>query len=86
MSVRLVKPKHPKAIDGAKGTWLEPEELCYPSGGRHRRALALVAGTETLRVVRCGIPDTYFTIPADGGYVSVDDGAFTFHPKKAGVV
>jgi len=61
------------------GTWLEPESLCYPSGGMLRRARARFADGE-LRVVRCGIPDTFFSIPARaqvkgesvGGFVSVD--------------
>lgn len=44
------------------GTWLEPEAFCYPHGGMTRRArVHTFAG---LRVVVCGIPDTFFSIPA----------------------
>ena len=44
------------------GTWLEPESSCYPAGGMTRRArVHTLAG---LRIVQCGIPDTYFSIPA----------------------
>ena len=45
------------------GTWLEPEELCYPHGGMTRKAYALFPDGEK-RLVTCGIPDTYFSIPA----------------------
>ena len=56
-------------------TWLEPEELTYPSGGFHRRALVRLRANSNntvdpsypvglLRVVRCSVPDTYSTIPA----------------------
>jgi hypothetical protein len=56
-------------------TWLEPEELTYPSGGFYRRAFVRVLENEynpslpdlpygALRVVRCSVPDTYFSIPA----------------------
>ena len=51
------------AVLGAGGTWLEPEELTYPSGGFHRRAYVRFDDGQ-LRVVRCSIPDTYFSIPA----------------------
>lgn len=72
-------------------TWLEPEEVAY-SGGFRRRAFVQVRPNEHnplpdlpiggLRVVRCGIPDTYSTIPARmtfkgkvlRGYVSVGEG------------
>lgn len=71
------------------GTWLEPEELCYPSGRELRKAYAKCEDGE-LRVITCGIPDTFFSIPGfykkDGkrvrGFVSVDtstdDGGYKF--------
>lgn len=88
-------------------TWLEPEELAYPNGAMRRRALVHVRPNEhnplpdlpigSLRVVHCGIPDTYSTIPARlkfkgkalRGYVSVadrtwnglDEPAFHFTPE-----
>ena len=42
---------------------LEGEEFTYPSGGLHRRARARCQDGK-LRVVKAGIPDTYFSIPA----------------------
>jgi len=67
-------------------TWLEPEELCYPSGRLLRRCRARCADGR-LRVVVCGIPDTAFSIPARAkiegrsvrGFVSADGaGEFMF--------
>ena len=62
------------------GTWLEDEALCYPAGGMTRRAYALFSDGHR-RVARCGIPDTFFTIPARAkvkgktinGFLSSDD-------------
>jgi hypothetical protein len=63
------------------GTWLEPEELCYPTGGMTRKAYAMFPDG-VKRLVTCGIPDTYFSIPAkpvkvDGkmvrGYIASDE-------------
>ena len=60
---------------GELGTWLEPEEICYPSGAMVRRCRAVNVETGRLNVVRCGIPDTFFTIPCrGGGYVDTSDG------------
>lgn len=62
-------------------TWLEPEELCYPSGGMHRRAKVRMP-EGNLRIVVCGIPDTAFSIPTKGvivkgiwrrGYITGED-------------
>lgn len=89
-------------------TWLEPEDLAYPNGAMRRRALVFVRPNEhnpltdlpigSLRVVRCGIPDTYSSIPARltfkgkalKGYISVGpchtghaDDVFTFTPEAA---
>lgn len=67
---------------GTLGTWLEPEEITYPSGAMIRRARAINADTGKLKVVRCGIPDTYFSIPVRGGgwLGSSDGGTFVYHP------
>lgn len=64
------------------GTWLEPEELTYPSGSMVRRARAINIDTGKLKVVRCGIPDTFFSIPVrGGGYLTISDGQILkFHP------
>ena len=45
------------------GTWLEPEELCYPRGGTTRKAYVLCPDG-IKRISACGIPDTWFSIPA----------------------
>lgn len=66
---------------GRLETWLEPEELCYPSGGKHRRAKCIDITTGKSRIVHCGIPDTYFSIPCkEKGYVYMEEGIFTFRP------
>ena len=66
-----------------RGTWLEPEEFAYPGGGKqHRRVRALCADGKT-RIFRCGISDTYWTIPCKGGgWVSVVDGVIYYHEPK----
>ncbi len=66
------------------GTWLDPEELCYPKGGMTRKARAYNVNTGMLQTVACGIPDTAFTIPAQqGGYISMSNsGIALFHPKR----
>lgn len=70
------------------GTWLEPEELCYPHGKMTRKAYALFPDGEK-RLVTCGIPDTYFSIPAKPvkvngavvrGYVGSDEDGIKFVP------
>ena len=74
-------PPHPGSIQ-AGDTWLEPEELCYPNGGMTRRCRARNVMTGKLRTVRCGIPDTYFSIPAAGGWIGTDsNGEFEFNPS-----
>ena len=70
-------------------TWLEPEELCYPNGGMTRKAYAICEDGQK-RIVTCGIPDTYFSIPAFRiirgkrvkGYVSSDETGFHFKAYK----
>ena len=70
------------------GTWIEPETLCYPSGGMKRKAYALFPDGEK-RIVICGIPDTYFSIPAKPvkvngvsirGYIGCDENGIKFVP------
>jgi hypothetical protein len=59
-------------------TWIDAEEVCYPGKALVRKGRALYRGK--LIAVRCGIPDTFFTIPARvrvkgksvRGYVSVE--------------
>ena len=72
-------------VDAANGTWLEGEEFAYPHGGMTRRCYALCSDG-IKRAVKCGIPDTYFSIPAYAriagkrvkGYVCSDDDGFHF--------
>jgi hypothetical protein len=75
------------------GTWLEPEEFCYPHGGFTRRAYAQFPDGK-LRLVRCSITDTFFSIPGFAringkrvrGFLSSNDaGGLKFTPfaKKA---
>jgi hypothetical protein len=64
------------------GTWLEPEAFCYPRGGMTRRAYAVCPDGKK-RVITCGIPDTYFSIPArhsrlGKGYLTGEDGSMQF--------
>jgi hypothetical protein len=83
-------------VEGANGTWLEGEEFCYAGGGLCRRA-RVECEDGKLRVVRCSIPDTYFSIPAVAtikgkavkGFVSSKDvgdddrALFTFTPTSS---
>jgi len=74
---------------GNNGTWLESENWCYPAGGMTRRAYATCEDGEK-RVITCGIPDTFFSIPGrvkiDGvtvkGFVSSDEDGFKFTAYK----
>lgn len=89
---RIVGGIHRGASNVHQGkTWLEAEEFTYPSGGFHRRAYVRCPDGK-YRVVKCSIPDTYFTIPAHlvykgkhvSGYISTDeksaDKEFVFLP------
>ena len=84
-------------------TWIDPEEYAYPHGRMARKGRVRITGNPhapnaasnraigTIRAIRCGIPDTFFTIPARlhidlktvRGFVSVESGAneFTFTPE-----
>lgn len=76
-------------IDGANGTWLEGEEFAYPNGGMTRRCYAMCSDGQ-LRVVKCSIPDTYFSIPAIArihgkrikGFITSDESGFTFNEYR----
>lgn len=53
-------------------TWIEDESFAYPAGGFTRRArVCLPDGS--FKVVRCSIPDTFFTIPAKAVLVDPND-------------
>lgn len=75
-------------------TWLEPEELCYPNGSMTRKAYCKCEDGK-MRVVTCGIPDTYFSIPGFyrthkarvKGFVSSDESGFKFtaYQQKEGI-
>jgi hypothetical protein len=54
-------PQGPSMHYGA--TWLEAEEFCPRAAALTRRALCRCPDGK-LRVARCGIPDTFFSIPA----------------------
>lgn len=73
------------------GTWLQAEELAYDVSLTNSPRRARVRCPDgRLRVVTCGIPDTYFSIPARakvngttvGGFVHMDTekGEFRFTP------
>ncbi len=80
------KPRTGRYVNGANGTWLEGEEFAYPHGGMTRRAYVLLEDGQK-RVVRCGIPDTWFSIPAYvriqrkriKGFITSDETGFRFH-------
>ena len=71
----------------ADGSWLEPEELCYPHGRAYSRRCYARCEDGIFRVVECGIPDTYFSIPARArmhgpkwtkGFVTSDEQGYKF--------
>ena len=74
--------------EGRDGTWLDPEELAYPLGtiSSSRRRAKVMCADERVRTAVVGIPDTFFTIPAEvrikdkriRGYISMNDGRFVF--------
>ncbi len=63
-----------------KNTYLAPESDAYPHGGQTRKCRAFYPDGK-VRTVYCGIPDTYFSIPARGrirgkyvsGYLTIQD-------------
>lgn len=50
-----------------KRTYLAPEEHAYPNGGQTRKCRAYYPDGK-VRTVWCGIPDSFFSIPAHGRY------------------
>lgn len=73
-------------------TWLEAEEFCYSSSdgsAMNRRALVRFPDG-SLRIVRCAIPDTYFSIPARArianksieGFITSDESGFKFNEYR----
>jgi len=65
-----------------QGTWVEAEAFCYAGMGMHRRARALYPDGK-LRIVRCGPPDTFFSVPVrGGGWIEFFDDVVTFHPPQ----
>jgi hypothetical protein len=70
-------------------TWLEDEAITYPSGAMIRRAYCRCEDG-ALRVVVCGIPDTFFSIPARArikgksvtGFITHRDEEFRFIAHK----
>ena len=71
-------------------THLDMEEVAYTNGAHQRRFIAYLDNTELLVSGRCGIPDTYFTIPGHArvkgtymrGYVTIIDERLVFVPYK----
>ena len=69
------------------GSWLEPEEMCYPHGRAYSRRAYAHCPDGKLRVVECGLPDTWFSIPGRlklrgawvEGFLSFDDGKLEFN-------
>jgi len=58
---------------GAKGTWIEAESITYPSGSMIRRCRALCEDGK-LRIIKCGISDTFFSINAGKkGYITTQE-------------
>ncbi len=63
-------------------TWLEPEELCYPKGGGMTRRCLARHADGLLKVVKCGIPDTYFTIPTRCGFIHIVNDEFAHFERS----
>lgn len=78
----------------AQRTYIAPEQHAYPNGGQTRKCFVIFPDGK-LRRAWCGIPDTYFSIPAHArlrgryvtGWIGVqsdydkpDHGEFLFHP------
>ena len=71
-------------------TWIGPEEDAGPYGGihtGHRKGCVRMPNGQ-VQMVKLGIPDTFFTIPAYSrtlgrGFVTADkEGEFCFHAKR----
>lgn len=81
----MIDPRH----EFEDGTWLEPESMCGPSGKRPRRARAIFPDG-VKRVVRCGLPDTFYSVPVkageweEPGYLMIHEKVLTFYGEKSG--
>ena len=75
------------------GTWIQPEQCAYGSrGGTYGRRAKVVCPDGRLRIVRCTIADTFFSIPAlltmggkiHRGFVYSEDNTLKLHiyPKE----
>jgi hypothetical protein len=76
-------------------TWIEPEGSARTVNWTRRARVRLIPNPHNpvalpyggLRIVRCGIPDTFFTIPARWrgvrGFVSIVDDEACFTPNAA---
>lgn len=63
------------------GTWIEGEEFCYPNRGMTRRAYVKFPNGKK-RIVKCGIPGTYFSIPASKGFITISEDGLIFNQKQ----
>lgn len=70
-----------------RGTWIDPEEMAYPSGAINAgRKAKVICADGVLRTAKIGIPDTAFSIPgyvnikrrSIAGYLYLEDGAAFF--------
>lgn len=50
-------------------TWIEPEAFCYGGKGMLRYAKCINAANGKHVIVKCGLPDSLFSVPATGGFV-----------------
>jgi len=76
------------------GTFLDPEEYCYPSGSLRQssRRFAARCPDGIIRKGICGLADTFFSIPARlnakgktvTGFVGSDENGFFFLPFTYG--
>lgn len=81
-----IEPRiHQCTVRYAGDTWLEAEEFAYPNGGFTRRARVRMPDGR-LRVVRCSLPDTFFSIPAKvdkrtGFLMTDEENVLEFHTR-----
>jgi hypothetical protein len=87
--ISLYSPGNEPAQLFQDGSWLEAECFAYPEG-EHFSRRAYVNFGDQFRVVECGVPDTYFSIPARvrikgarlKGFITVSDGKLVFHEEE----
>lgn len=74
--------RHPSNV----ASWIESEEYAYTARGKQTRKAHVLFPDGKMRVAFCGIPDTYFSIPAHArikrkyikGYITSGENAFEF--------